>query len=723
MSLTLQRIFGDPDLNGPAPLQLKLSPDSKQVSYLKASEENFEQLNLWVYDIESDTHKQLVDARTLTTNRTLSDAEKARRERLRITQSGIVEYHWSPSEDALLFPIEGNLFLYRLKDEQPLTQLTDATTYETDIRFSPNGEWIAFVRLQNLFVLNLATLKTRQLTTEGSGLISCGLAEFIAQEEMHRFKGYWWSPDSTGIAFTRVDEAPIEVSQRYEIDADQFGVFDQRYPFAGKPNADVTVGVVSLINGNVSWLDTHSTEETYITRVNWFRDNVHLAIQRQSRNQQTLELLRCHQDGSPCTTLITETSDSWTNLNDNFTALDNGQFLWGSERSGYNHLYLFAGDGNLLQQLTFGECVVSEIKAVTAERIYFDGFLDTPLECHLYCLDRTGPLTDLFTETGKAAVRITTEGYSHSTSVSRDGSVFVDRFSSALEPPAVHLCSAKGLMLEKLEPNVLDKSHPFSPYLSARGQVSFDELTAEDGQSLHLRVIKPSSNRLEVNGRSPLILTVYGGPGVQRVSNEWIPPWHHYMASQGYGLLQLDNRGTANRGKAFESPIYRKMGEVEVLDQLVGIDHLSNSDWVDPNRLAVFGHSYGGYMTLMLMMKSQKFKAGISVAPVTDWRLYDTHYTERYLGHPDSNEEGYRNSSVFPYAESLTGRVLIIHGMADDNVLFTNSTKLYKTLQDQNIDFDIMNYPGAKHGLSGRRVNIHRYSLMDRFFSQHVANL
>ncbi|MGK0470159.1 MAG: dipeptidyl-peptidase-4 [Candidatus Azotimanducaceae bacterium] len=723
MSITLQRIFGDPDLNGLAPLQLKLSHDSKQVSYLKASEENFEQLSLWVYDIESDTHQQLVDARTLTNNRTLSDAEKARRERLRITQTGIVEYHWSPSGNALLFPIEGNLFLYRLGDKQPLTQLTDDTTYETDIRFSPNGEWIAFVRSQNLFALNLTSLETRQLTTEGKELVSCGLADFIAQEEMHRYNGYWWSPDSTCIAFTRVDEAPVEVSQRYEIDADQFGVFDQRYPFAGKPNADVTVGVVSLEKCELQWLDTRSKAETYITRVSWFHDNNHLAIQRQSRDQQTLELLCCHRDGSPLRILISEASDSWTNLNDNFTALDNQQFIWGSERSGYNHLYLFKDDGELVRQLTFGESVVADIKAVTSEKIYFDGFLDTPLERHLYSIDRKDPQQDAATEAGKTALRITARGYSHSTSVSRDGSVFVDRFSSALEPPAVHLCSTKGSILEKLEPNVLDRSHPFSPYLSNRGQVSFDEIKAEDGQSLHFRVIKPSSNQLEVEGRSPLILTVYGGPGVQRVSNEWIPPWHHYMASQGYGLLQLDNRGTAHRGKAFESPIYRKMGDIEVLDQLLGIDHLCSSDWVDPNRLAVFGHSYGGYMTLMLMMKSNKFKAGVSVAPVTDWRLYDTHYTERYLGHPDSNAEGYLNSSVFPYAESLTGKLLIIHGMADDNVLFTNSTKLYKTLQDQNTDFEIMNYPGAKHGLSGRRVNIHRYSLMDRFFSQNVANL
>ena len=716
MSLTLQRIFGDPDLNGPAPLQLKLSPDGKFVSYLKAPEDNFEQLDLWVYIIESGQHEQLVDSNQLTTQRVLSDAEKARRERLRITQSGIVEYYWSPAGDSILFPIEGNLFLFRLNHENPLTQLTDDSTFETDIRFSPDGLWIAFVREQNLYILNLTDLKTRQLTTEGGGLVSCGLAEFIAQEEMHRYSGYWWSPDSSRIAYTKVDESPVEVSQRYEIDADHFGVFDQRYPFAGKTNAAVKIGVITLASGTTDWLDTKIETETYLTRVNWFLDSLHLAVQRQSRDQQKLELLRFNTASLATEVLITETSKSWININDNFHALEGGQFIWGSERSGFNHLYLYEQDGQLLQQLTGGNWVASDVKAVTRDTIFIDGFKDSPLERHLYAIDRT-------TSDPTAIKRITPAGSTHQVSLNARGTFYVDRFSSALEPTAVNLCRTDGEIIESLVKNSLNAQHPFHPYLGERGKVSFGTRKAEDGQTLHYRVIAPASNKLEVNGKSPVILTVYGGPGVQRVSNEWIPPWHHYMASQGYGLLQLDNRGTTNRGTAFESPIYGKMGDVEVTDQLAGIDDLASHNWADMNRLGVFGHSYGGYMTLMLMMKSSRFKAGVSVAPVTDWALYDTHYTERYLGHPADNSTGYHDSAVFPYTASLSGKLLIIHGMADDNVLFSNSTKLYKALQDQNADFDIMNYPGAKHGLSGRRVNIHRYSLMDRFFAQHVAQI
>ncbi|MDG1206628.1 MAG: prolyl oligopeptidase family serine peptidase, partial [Pseudomonadales bacterium] len=259
---------------------------------------------------------------------------------------------------------------------------------------------------------------------------------------------------------------------------------------------------------------------------------------------------------------------------------------------------------------------------------------------------------------------------------------------------------------------------PYHPYLASRGIVSFGELEAEDGQTLHYRLIKPA--HLKENEKCPAIVTVYGGPGVQRVTNEWIPAWHHYMTQQGYALLQLDNRGTANRGKKFEDPIYLNMGEVEVADQLKGVDYLKQLPFIDANRIGVFGHSYGGYMTLMMMMKSDQFNAGVSVAPVTDWGLYDTHYTERFLGHPRDNAQGYKQSNVFPFAKGLTGKLLMIHGMADDNVLLSHSTKLYKLLQDQNIDFEIMNYPGAKHGLTGRKTNIHRYGMMDRFFARNL---
>jgi dipeptidyl-peptidase-4 len=284
----------------------------------------------------------------------------------------------------------------------------------------------------------------------------------------------------------------------------------------------------------------------------------------------------------------------------------------------------------------------------------------------------------------------------------------------------VSLNTIDGQVFNYMAANKLDTTHPCFPYLAQQGQVEFGELQAEDGQTLHYRLIKPP--HLAAGATCPLLVTVYGGPGVQRVTNEWIPPWHHYMAGRGYGLLQLDNRGSSNRGKAFEDPIYGQLGVAEVQDQLTGVRYASNLPWVDAQRIGVFGHSYGGYMTLMLMMQAAGiFAAGVSVAPVTDWALYDSHYTERYLRLPADNAAGYLASSVFPYVTQLKGRLLVIHGMADDNVLFTNSTKLYKALQDNNIPFEIMNYPGAKHGLSGRKVNLHRYGMMDDFFDLHLA--
>ena len=242
--LTLHRIFNDPDLNGSSPVALKFSPDGSRVTYLKPGQENFERLDLWEFNIATQQTRLLVDASELIDGqRILSDEEKARRERKRITQTGIVEYFWSPKSNAILFPVNGNLFLYHLDQAETLQQLTSDVTFETDLHFSPDGRFLSFVRDQNLFCIEVTTGAERQLTLDGSGTISNGVAEFIAQEEMHRFDGYWWSPDSQSIAFIQVDESTVELSQRYEIDADHFGVFDQRYPYAGKPNRVLALGL------------------------------------------------------------------------------------------------------------------------------------------------------------------------------------------------------------------------------------------------------------------------------------------------------------------------------------------------------------------------------------------------------------------------------------------------------------------------------------------------
>ena len=713
--LTLHRIFNDPDLNGSSPVALKFSPDGSRVTYLKPSQKNFERLDLWEFNVATQQTRLLVDASELVSGqRILSDEEKARRERKRITQTGIVEYFWSPKSNAILFPLNGNLFLYHLDQAETLQQLTTDVTFETDLHFSPDGRFLSFVRNQNLFCIEVATGVERQLTLDGSGTISNGVAEFIAQEEMHRFDGYWWSPDSQSIAFIQVDEGTVELSQRYEIDADHFGVFDQRYPYAGTPNARTRLGVIDITTAEIHWPAIERDPDTYLARVNWLGDSARLAIQIQSRNQQRLDLVLWHKRQDTVSTLLSETAATWINLHDCFHSLQTGQeFIWASERSGYRHLYRYNIEGQLLNTITSGDWVVANLHGVdeVRETIYFDGFADTPLEKHLYRGSLNAHLEP---------VRISATGQSHQVELSRSLQHYIDSYSSASQPPAVSIQTIAGEVLLDLEPNKVDAHHPFHPYHDSCGKVEFGQLSAEDGQTLHYRLIKPKD--LAPGVQCPLIVTVYGGPGVQRVTNEWIPPWHHYMASRSYAMLQLDNRGSSNRGKAFEDPIFGRLGEVEVSDQLVGVNYATSLPWIDARRVRVFGHSYGGYMTLMLMMKAPEvFIAGVSVAPVTDWRLYDTHYTERYLGLPSHNPDGYLSSSVFPYVHNLHGKLLVIHGMADDNVLFTNSTKLYQALQDENLAFEIMNYPGAKHGLSGRKVNLHRYGMMDQFFDQHLS--
>ncbi|XOV88717.1 MAG: DPP IV N-terminal domain-containing protein [Pseudomonadota bacterium] len=711
LELTIERLFSEPDLSGRPPLEVKFSPDARLVTFLQASAHQLEQQDLWCCRLADGEITCLVQANSLGGGSgELSAEDKAARERRRISQRGIIEYLWHPDSTHLLFPLDGVLFIYDIKSASA-RQLTPPGTVQTDARFSPDGRFVSFVRSRNLFVINLDSGTETQLTFDASETISNGLPEFIAQEEMHRFEGYWWSPDSTRLAFLQVDESTVDLTHRFEIEADNFGVFAQRYPFAGRPNAAVRPGLVNL-KGEVEWLDLARSPDSYLARVDWLADGSAVAIQVQSRNQQQLDLVLCR-PGQAARVVLTETCDTWINLNDHFRSLPSGRLLWGSERSGFCHLYLLSADGTPLNQVTRGDWVVLRVCGVdeTSGSVYFEGYADSPLETHLYvtALDGSGMPT-----------RLTRTGQTHQTRLAADFSCFTDRYASPHAPTGVAVCDMGGVVRHTIFANSLNEAHAFFPYISKKTQVSFGVLTAPDGHELHYRLIQPPG--ASPTARVPAIVTVYGGPGVQRVTRDWLPPWYHYMAARGYALFALDNRGSSGRGRAFESVIFQQLGVVEVLDQMLGARFLQSLPWVDAGRLGVFGHSYGGYLTLMLMMKSDGlFRAGVSVAPVTDWHLYDTHYTERFLGAPSDNVAGYEQSSVFPHVKNLSGALLLIHGMADDNVLFTHTTKLLARLQADNVGFEFMAYPGAKHGITGRTNNIHRYSLMDEFFARHLG--
>jgi len=715
--LSIERLFSDPGLSGKSPVKLKFSPTGERVTYLQGKEDDYNRYDLWEYNLKDKTNRMLVDSQSLFSGpENLSDEEKARRERQRIFGKGILEYKFSKDGSALLFPLNGDLYYYNLAKKQS-KKLTNTPEFETDARFSPKGKYVSFIRAQNVYALNIATGKEIKLTTDGGGVIKNGMAEFVSQEEMGRMTGYWWSNDESKIAFTRIDETPVSEAIRNEIYAEEVKLFNQRYPFTGTNNVDIQLGIVKLNNKQISWIDLGKEKDIYIPRVKWLQDSKTLSYQWQNRSQQKLELRAFDTKSKKQKVLLTETSDTWLNLHKELRFLkDNKHFVWASERDGFKHLYLYENNGTLVRQITQGDWIVDSLQGVDEKKglVYFSGRADSVLESHLYSV----PLKS----SGKIK-RLTEKGQYHKVVMAQDYKSFIDSSSSVNQPTSVSLRNNKGEFITWLEQNELNTKHPLSPFIADLATPEYGTIKAEDGQTMHYRLFKPKD--LEAGKKYPVIVNVYGGPHAQRVTNSWRSKnmYFQYMVQQGYIVFQLDNRGSYNRGKAFEDPIFKHLGKPEVTDQIKGVEFLRTLNFVDAKRIGIYGHSYGGYMALMTMFKAgDYFQAGVSGAPVTDWNLYDTHYTERYLSHPKTNAEGYEASNVFAYSEGLKGPLMIYHGMADDNVLFTHATKVFKKLQDQAQPFEMMTYPGSKHSLRGKQVQTHLHKTITNFFDRHFKN-
>lgn len=718
--LTLEAITGPLPLSGPTLMKPKVAPDGSRVSFLRGKEADRNQLDLWAYDIASGQTRLLVDSKVVLPGaETLSDAEKARRERQRIAaMTGIVDYQWSPDARTLLFPLGGELYLYDLgkQGQAAVRQLTHGEGFATDAKLSPKGGFVSFVRARNLWVIDLASGRQIQLTRDGSDTIGNGVAEFVADEEMDRHTGYWWAPDDSAIAFARIDESPVPVQKRYEMYADRTEMIEQRYPAAGDHNVTVTLAVIAPQAGAAPrWIDLGRNPDIYLARVDW-RDPQRLTFQRQSRDQKTLELIQADLASGRQHTLVTETSRTWVPLHNDLRFLKQGGFLWSSERSGFEHLYRVSEDGRTVTALTSGPWPVDELLAVDEEagKVYFRAGIDSARESQIYAV----PLQ------GGALQRLSQAPGMHSASFARNASVYVDSWSSTTTPPQIALFRANGEKIATLVENDLsDPAHPYARYLDAQRPVEFGTLTADNRTALHYSLIKPTG--FDPAKRYPVVVYVYGGPASQTVTDSWPGRGDHlfnqYLAQQGYVVFSLDNRGTPRRGRDFGGALYGVQGTVEVDDQLRGVAWLKQQPWVDPARIGVQGWSNGGYMTLMLLAKaSDTYACGVAGAPVTDWGLYDTHYTERYMNLPGNNAKGYEEARVLSHIDGLRSRLLLIHGMADDNVLFTNATVLMSALQKRGQPFELMTYPGAKHGLSGSNA-LHRYRLAEDFLGRCLA--
>ncbi|MEQ8299333.1 MAG: S9 family peptidase [Hyphomonas sp.] len=729
--LTLERLYASPSLSGPAPRGVKFSPDGRRVTFLKGRSGEQDRLDLWQFDAASGKQSLLVDSQLLQpVEAELSETEKAMRERKRIAGAkGIVDYSWGTA-NTILVPLGGDLFLVTLGEGEPdVRQLTDTDAFETDAKVSPGGRYASFVRDGALCAIELSSGKEMRLSPEAEPgkAISYGVAEFVAQEEMHRFTGYWWSPDDKYVAFTRVDESPVDIIPRFDIEADKVSVIEQRYPRAGRPNAIADLFIRDMATGEtveIKWRrdDWGPATDQYLARVNWLPDG-DLVVQGVNRNQTSLSRTLFSATGWDASAMGEETQSCWINPGTDFLGFaleahgtDSVQpvhVLTTIEGSGYRHVACLNRHGHV-QTVTSGDWAVDAVLAFRASdsMVLFTAFLDTPLERHAYSVSLHGG----------EPVRITEPGKTWAITMAPDGQSFVGTSSSPDQPPQVGLYKADGSLIAWIEENRLDETHPYAPFLADHSLPEFGTLKAEDGQDLHYSILKPPG--FDPAKQYPVMVEVYGGPHVQTVVNEWGRVSDQFYAREGYILFRLDNRGSASRGKKFEDVIYRRTGGPEVRDQLVGVDWLKSQPFVDESRIAIQGWSYGGYMTLMTVLQAPEgtFAAAAAGAPVTDWRLYDTFYTERYMDTPEDNPGGYEASSVFPYVDNLTTPLLLMHGMADDNVTFDNTTRLMAALQEKGKAFDLMTYPGQRHGIRGEALQVHLMKTRMAFLDRHLKD-
>jgi len=706
--LTMARVFGNPDLSGSQPKAVRLSPDGTLLTSLRNRDDEKERFDLWAVDTATGQARMLVDSKTVGSGAELTEAEKMQRERARIGgQKGIVAYDWAPDGKSILVPLDGDLYLAGLDGK--VKRLTNTPGGELNPVVSPRGSFVSFVRDQNVFVQPLAGGDARAVTTGGGGTVHFGEAEFVAQEEMDRRTGYWWSPDEQYVAVERFDEAPVHTATRASIGATGTKVYEQRYPAAGTPNVLVDLYIMKPDGSGQVKVDLGTNPDIYLARVDWTPDGRMLLVQRQSRDQKLLEMLRVDPATGKSTVLFTEKSGvkSWLNLSDAYHVLKDGSLIWRSERSGYGQLYRFAS--GKWTQLSKGDWVVTDLVGVdeTKGRLFFLGNKDDVLEQQLYSVDVAKP---------NVITKLTEAGWWNSATMDAAASRFIISRSNPKQPTQVYLADATGKRLSWINENAVVEGHPYYPYLSSHQETKFGTLKAKNGMTLYYEMITPP---LEPGKKYPVFFEHYGGPGTgQQVTRGWQGGLPQYLVDRGWIYFKIDNRGSYNRGKAFEDQIYHAMGTVEVEDQLSGANFLKSLPFVESSKIATYGWSYGGYMSLKMLEKTPGvYAAAVSGAPVTDWQLYDTHYTERYL-----DPASYSTSAAVEEANRIVDPLLLIHGMADDNVFLDNSTKVAARMQATATPFEMMFYPGYTHRVAGPGISEHVWGTILNFLDRTVRD-
>ena len=699
------------------PGALAFSPDDQFVTYLLSPEANLVR-QLHVFNPETGEHNLLLPPPDGgATEQNISLEEALRRERQRQLEVGVTQYAWAEHANRLLIPLPDGLYVQD-GPRAPLRKIAAGHGAPIlDPQFSPDGGWIAYVQEAELRVVSAEGGAPRQLTfgARETGRMH-GLAEFIAQEEIGRSHGLWWSPDSRRIAFAEVDEAHIPVYRIVHQGKDAIGdgaQEDHRYPFAGRPNAKVRLGVISVDGGQAAWMDLGADDDLYLARVDWLPDGG-LTAQLENREQTTLDLVRFDPQTGERTRLFRETSEVWINLHDLFKPLERGEhaggFIWASERTGYRHLYLYDQSGDLVRALTQGEWMVDAVAGVDEEsrQVYFTATRDGPTESHLYAVSFAGG----------APRRLTHEPGMHSVVVDHGFRRFIDIYDALDRPPVVTLRSlADGSILRV----IYDQRDPRLEAL-ALTPPELVTLSNRDGVTLYGAIFRPPAHFGP--GPYPTIVSVYGGPHAQQVTNSWrmtVAMRAQSLRRLGFLVFVLDNRGSARRGLAFEREIKHTLGHPEVDDQVAGVKQLARQGLADPERVGIYGWSYGGYLSAMCLARAPEvFKVAVAGAPVTQWDGYDTHYTERYLGTPQTNPLAYTESSLLRHVERIAGKLLLVHGLIDENVHFRHTARLINALIRARKSYDLLLFPDERHLPRHLADRVYMEERIRDYFLQHL---
>ncbi len=588
-----------------------------------------------------------------------------------------------------LFNQKNDLYYFSTKTGK-FRQLTDTPAAEKNPTFSPDGKRVAFTRNHNLYVLDLASGLEHQLTDDGSDVVYNGWASWVYYEEIlersSHYKAFWWAPNSKMLAFIRFDDSPVPEFPLYRADGTHGELEIHHYPKAGDPNPWVRLGIVHLESGKIVWVDLQEKADHYVAWPFWTPDSKQLFFQWMNRDQNELKIYAADPANGKKTEIYHEHQDSWVEFfEDLYFFKDGSGFLLRTDRDGWAHLYYYDLQGQLKRRLTKGEWRVEQIVRVDEKhrQVYFRHTLGDATETHLSRVDLNG----------KNLTRLTKVAGTHRCTVSPGGSYFIDTYSNIQHPTRVVLARTDGTAVRTLGDRKLPALDEY-----ALGRVELFKIPTEDGYQLPAYWVLPPD--FDENKKYPVLFRIYSGPGFTTVTNSFRRLSSHFLAEHGIIVISVDHRGSNHFGKKGRSLLYRNLGKWEMHDLIAAVKWLRQKPFVDPTRVGITGGSYGGYTTCMaLTYGADYFTHGVAQYSVTDWRLYDTVYTERYMDTPEDNPEGYKFGSVLTHADKLKGKLLLTHGTMDDNVHMQNTIQLIDKLENLNKDFELMIYPNERHGV------------------------